>query len=378
MFKYLLIFLKTLKPLEVALLLLFVSNAYAVTNEKEIAEIFIEATGNNKYEAKIKAHEQGMQRAVFLLADRLGIEAESLSNINYDVLKNVFKPVVVNNEVSTLDKYTATVAYSYSQGKLYNLFLQYGGSNVDDMFYEYLVIPAFKQSSFLNIWEPDKRWNDHWGEAREMLDTHKLFYPKKNLYAAKKITADNLFDLKFDDFLEIYKGQLFKGVLIVTAEFFTNRHSRESIIRVTKHVLHADGSTPEIFEKDFPLNEMEDIAYTVDVVIDRMIDDFGALRSTPIENHAQEFIAEEEADPVPIIMNFDVFDPDELDIVRDKLESVTQIESFRIEHDYNNRYKIIIYTNASEYDLAEGLYLNGLSYKIHGNLYNLIDIKKGG
>ena len=33
--------------------------------QHEISEIFIEASGNNKYEAKIKAHEQGMQRALW-------------------------------------------------------------------------------------------------------------------------------------------------------------------------------------------------------------------------------------------------------------------------------------------------------------------------
>ena len=32
----------------------------------EISEIFIEAKGNNKYEAKIKSHERGMTRAFFL------------------------------------------------------------------------------------------------------------------------------------------------------------------------------------------------------------------------------------------------------------------------------------------------------------------------
>ena len=77
------------------------------------------------------------------------------------------------------------------------------------------------------------------------------------------------------------------------------------------------------------------------------------------------------------IMNFDVFDQSEMDLVINKLENVAEIESFKIEHDYNTRYKIIIYTKYTEFELAEGLYLNGLSYRIHGNLYNLIDIKKG-
>lgn len=358
---------------------LFISlNSFAFSSEKEIAEIYIEASGNNKHEAKIKAHKQGMQRALFLLADRLNISTDSMSLVNYEALKEVFKPIVVNNELSSKDKYSATVTYSYSQGKFYNLLLQYGDEKVDDLFYEYLVIPAFKQGSFFNVWDPDKRWNSYWEEARKMLDSHKIYYPKKTVYTAKKITPENLMDLKYDDFLEIFKGQLFKGVMIVTAEFFTNRHTRESIIRVNTRIMPADGSEPEMLKVDFPLNEMEDVAYTVDLVIDRIIDDYGMLRSIQFDQATQDLFIEDEEEQKPIIMNFDVYDPDELDTVRDKLESVAQIDNFRIEHDYNTRYKILIYTNATEYELAEGLYLNGLSYKIHGKLYNLIDIKKGG
>lgn len=357
---------------------LWQSTAYAIAQQKEISEIFIEAEGNNKHEAKIKAHELGMQRALFLLADRLGIGTENLGAVGYEVLKNVFVPVVVNNELSIKEKYSATVTYSFSQGKFYNLLLRYGDSKVEDMFYEYLIIPVFKQSSFYNIWEPDKRWNDFWAESRQMLDTHKLYYPQKTLYTSKMINAENLMSLQYDDFIEVFKNKLFKGVLVVTAEFFTNRNSRESIIRVIVKILQADGSEPEIFEKDYPLNEMDDIAYTVDLVIDRIIDDFGMLRSVEVTDHQQDYFAEEEEEQKPIIMNFDVYDPDELEIVRDKLASVPQIESYRIEHDYSTRYKILIYTNVSEYELAEGLYLNGLSYKIHGNLYHLIDVKRGG
>ena len=76
-------------------------------------------------------------------------------------------------------------------------------------------------------------------------------------------------------------------------------------------------------------------------------------------------------------MNFDAFDNEELDLVISKLEQVEQIDNFAIEREDDTKYKIIIYTSVSEYELAEGLYFNGLSYKIHGDLYNLIDIKKG-
>lgn len=355
-------------------------NTSAIGARELISDIFIEATGNNKYEAKIKAHQQGMQRALILLADKIGVDMNSLEPAPYHRLKEVFNTITIHNELSQKEKYSATVSYEYSQGKFYKLLLDYGDSKIDDIFYEYLVLPVFKQSSFLNIWEPDKRWNDFWGESRNLLSTHKLYYPPKSLFASKKITSENIFNLSYDEFIDIFRNRLFKGILIVTAEFFTDRHTRESLVRVTTHVVHADGSPNAVFEKDYPLNQMDDIGYTVDLVIDKIIDDFGMLRSHQ-ENDNEEleqWLPEDEPENTPIVMNFDVYDPDELQIVEDKLERVSQVESFRIEHDYNNRYKIVLYTNVSEFELAEGLYLNGLSYKIYGNLYHLIDVKKGG
>ena len=51
----------------------FFSSAKANATENEISEVYIEASGNNKHEAKIKAHERGMQRALYLLANKFNI-----------------------------------------------------------------------------------------------------------------------------------------------------------------------------------------------------------------------------------------------------------------------------------------------------------------
>jgi hypothetical protein len=56
-------------------------------NESEISEIYIEASGNNKYEAKIRAHEQGMQRALYLLANKFKIPTDGLQKIPYHRIK---------------------------------------------------------------------------------------------------------------------------------------------------------------------------------------------------------------------------------------------------------------------------------------------------
>ncbi len=361
----------------VSALLLFNNNCFAQTHE--ISEIFIEAAGNNKHEAKIKAHEQGMLRSLLLLANKLNLPTDNISQIPYYKLKSVFKPILVQNETSLVEKYSATVTYSYDKEQLYQLILEYGDTKINDQFYEFVVIPAFKQRKTMNIWEDDKRWNDHWSKSRKVMGSHKIFYPTKNLYLTKKITQENLFDLKLEEFVNIFHNVLFKNVMIVTAEFFTNRKTSESVMQVKKYILRPNNPKPEIIEEEYSLNRLEDVPHTVDTIIDKIIDDYGVIRDNipDAQTKQGEVPAEDEEVKKPIIMNFDMFDKDELSLVISKLEKVDEIEHFAIEHDYNTRYKILIYTSADEYQLAEGLYLHGLSYKIHGDLYNLIDIKKG-
>lgn len=353
------------------------SNCFAQTHE--ISEIFIEAAGNNKHEAKIKAHEQGMLRSLLLLTNKLNLPTDNIGQIPYYKLKSAFKPILVQNEVSLVEKYSATVTYSYDKEKLYQLILEYGDTKINDQFYEFVVIPVFKQRKSMNIWEDDKRWNDHWSKSRKVLGSHKIFYPTKNLYLTKKITQENLFDLKLEEFVNIFHNVLFKNVMIVTAEFFTNRKTSQSVMQVKKYILRPNNPKPEVIEEEYSLNKLEDISPTVDTIIDKIIDDYGVIRDNLVDDQTKQGQNQLEDDEVkkPIIMNFDMFDIDELNLVVSKLKKINEIEHFTIEHDYNTRYKILIYTSADEYQLAEGLYLHGLSYKIHGDLYNLIDIKKG-
>ncbi|PCJ29570.1 MAG: hypothetical protein COA94_00780 [Rickettsiales bacterium] len=348
-------------------------------NTGVISEIFIEASGNNKHEARIKAHELGMQRALFLVADKINIPTDDLSPVPYEDLRQVFKPITIADELSLSEKYIATVTYSYDQGKLYNLLLEYGNEEINDLFYEALIIPVLKQGITLNVWNDDKKWHDIWGEHRDSLNEYKIFYPEKTLYLENKINSANLRELNYDDFTKIFHGKLFKKVIIISGEFFTNRRTAKSLLRV-RHYAHGQEEESMITEKDYDLKDWSDIANTIDLIVTKLIDSEGKTRTTEPEEMAEneDVFHNPMADLKQIMMDIDVFDQEELDLVTAKLAAVKEIESFKISHSYESRYKILIYTSSSEYALAEGLYLNGLSYKIHGNLYNLIDIKKGG
>jgi hypothetical protein len=345
----------------------------------EISEVFIESAGNNKYEAKIKAHESGMMRAFLLVASKMDIIHSDIEEVPYLKLKDVFKPVVVFDEFSTIEKYNATVTYQYDKAKLYKLLIDYGNSTVQDMFYETLVLPVFKQRNVLNIWDKEKKWNNIWHESKSHLNHHKILYPTKNLLASKKITPETLFHLNYNDFIEIFPNVLFKNAMIITTEFFTNRKTGESLMKINSYILAPNETENMQLEDDYPLSSLDDIPNDVNLVIDKVINLYGSVRISPESELASQKNndIEEDTEQRPIIMNFDVFNQEEMDLVASKLEKVSQVDRFVIEHDYNTKYKILIYTTASEFELAEGLYLNGLSYKIHGSLYNLIDVKKG-
>jgi hypothetical protein len=318
-----------------------------------------------------------MLRASYLIASKLNLPTSNIKTIPYSDLKSVFKPVAVLNEQSLLEKYSATVTYAYEKRKLYNLLLEYGGDEIENQFYEFIILPVFKQGNTLKIWQENKYWIDYWAEFRKVMNAHKIYYPNTSLFYSQKVHSGNLFDLKFEDFISIFHNVLFKNVMIITTEFFTDRKSNDSIMQVKKYIFRLDGNEPEIIEEEYDLNSWNDISITVGFIIDKIIDDYGILRDQEDDGPTEDRFFTEQELKQPIIMNFDVYEPAELEILISKLENVKLIDDFEIKHDSNIKYKIFIYTSADEYELAEALYLNGLSYRVNGNIYNLIDVKTG-
>ena len=197
---------------------IFANNITSNSRIEEISDLFIEATGNNKYEAKIKAHEIGMFRALSLVIDRMGIENHGIGKISYYELSTVFTPINITNEFSSKEQYSATVTYQYQSGQIYKLLLNHGSTTVDNMFYEYLVIPVFKQNNKYTIWKKKRKWQKLWDEARELLEDRKIFYPENSLILSQKITSDNIMKLDYNEFIDIFPEHLFKKVMIVSSE----------------------------------------------------------------------------------------------------------------------------------------------------------------
>ena len=169
-----------------------------------ISDMYIESQGNNKYEAKIKAHELGMRRGVLIIADKMGIPSSHISKIPYLRLKETFNVSLVANETQTETTYSALVNYQYDLYSITKLLLDYGGDIVDNRFYEYLVLPIFKQKNVVNIWDESKQWNKQWALSRELLEQNKLIYPKPTKELMKILTPDKVLNLSYRNFIEIF------------------------------------------------------------------------------------------------------------------------------------------------------------------------------
>lgn len=359
-------------------LLIIFALKISIAQGSEIADIFIDSGGNNKYEAKIKAHEQGMLRAFILTADQFGINSADLKEPTYETLKNVFKPTIINNEVSTAEHYAANVTYGYKKGDLYQLFLEFGNSTIDDKFYEYLVIPVFKQGNTINIWESQPLWQDLWMQNKKLLNRNKLLLAPKTLLISKKITPENIYTLGYIDFLDIFNNLFFKNVMIVTIEFFTERATGEAEMKINQVVIYPKPKEPNSLSHTYNLASPEEVPSKVNSFVAKIVRLYGKLRKNPeTQVNTYPSAGDEQSELTPLVMNFEAYSQEELDILVSKLKKVEQVDHFEIKNDFETCYKVLIYSSVSPSELAEGFYLNGLSYKVRGDIYNLIDVKKG-
>jgi len=359
--------------------LFFVKNtsfAHSNVASYKISEIFIEASGNNKFEAKVKAHELGMRRALHLVLDKISIPDSPLDvgSIPYGELKEIFTHTNTKNELSLCSKYSATVSYSYKIGKLYQLLLESEDSKISDLFFELLVLPAFKKNNELNIWNKAPSWNQAWDKFRNVLADNSIIYPNKTIYLSQKITPKNLEHLQYEDFINIFHEKYFKQVLIITAEFLVDKETLNTVLSVEEKFILPDASKQRMVTEYYDLDNMQDVPSIVSMIVNDIVKNYGS-RKVDTQQDA-ELLQEKHKNERMIVMHFDALDEKEINAVTSKLEKIEQIDDFQVDHKGGNKYKIILYTTADEYTFAESLYFHGLSYKIHGKLYNLIDLKR--
>lgn len=373
-----------MKKIFILILVLVCSNFAALAqNRFELSDIYIDAQGNNKYEARIKAHEKGMYRALLILADKIGINHTDIEKISYSRMKEVFTISSIINEVEATESYSATVSYKYDLAALNKVLLAYGNHIVDEKFYEYLILPIFKQRKILNIWDENQSWNKLWAAERSVLEQNRLFYPKASRALSKILNEQNIFSYSYDDYLEAFQNVLFKKVMLLVCEYFTDINNGEAVMVVNSIIIGPD-QDKKLLSNEYPIENQDEIPLIMEDVIAQIVRNNGKIRDgidyveKALEMENNTTLSGQDVNVRTIMLNVEVFDEDELESIRSKLQNVKEIESFVINHDYDNKYKVVVTTSRNEAEIAEGFYQNGLSFRIYGNLYNLIDVKEGG
>lgn len=367
-----------------ALFLLFSTSVLA---DLSISEVYIESDGNNAYEAKIRANHGGMKRIFLIIADSLGLNPNDIEEVPYTSLNEVFKIIEAKNVLDTETLYRATVKYEYDPYAFRTLLMRYGNQKIQDAFYEYLIIPVFKQRDILTLWAGKGDWHKKWSNSRLILENAKLFYPKATPELTKHITSQNVLNMHYENCVNLFPSLLIKKVLLVVCEYFTNITTGAALMDIKYiEVSHDETRTQS---KQYVLKGLKEVPEKVDKIFIDTLDRYGRfvndrekraivnpdsinIKVNPSSNKLIE------DDVRTITFNLEAYSFEELERIRSKLSKVSNIQHWNIEHEYNERYKLTLMTKTDDYGLAESFYLNKLSFRRYGDIYSLIDVINEG
>ncbi|MFK8039815.1 MAG: hypothetical protein AB8B67_00500 [Rickettsiaceae bacterium] len=371
--------------------LLFLANPNCLANSNSIInstffinDLYIEAKGYNIYEAKIRANDLGMRRALSMVASQYGIQEIDLDNILYQELLDSFNISKVINESINDGKYSAAVNYSYHLYEVQKLLFKYSVDIPQDINYTYLVIPIFKQKNLIRIFNDNSIWSKTWADSRELLKQNDMIYPRATNVIKQYITPQNILSLSFNDIISVFNSLIVKNIVLVVYEYFTDFHTGQSILQIKYIAISHDDHT-ETF-KEYRINSDTDISKLTQYIVLDTIKMYGnheidtSLSLSEVEQVAN--VLDDNQTELPgmrkIIFHASIFTEEELNIIEQKLYNIEEIEEFSLLAVGGKEYVITVFTKYNNYDLAKGFYINHLSFKEVDGTYILLNITDKG
>ncbi len=365
----------------------------------DIRGLHISATGNNVYECSIKANIEGMRRALSLVADQIGVKNSNFSQVPYPELKNVFSISNTISETSFDEKYTADVNYAYDNLSINELILKYGSPAVQDQFFEYIIIPVFKQKNVISFLDTKTEWLATWMSSKDDCKKYRLL-PIDPTKMSTSITTGNVYSLTYEEFLNKLNVKRFKNILIASCEYFT-RDDGSMYFSVTTEELSP--ITKNITETKYDVANPDNAKKYFDMAIDRIINHYGQKiqyandqNATDTAYESQRMVLKEDsskkagsvldallAQPqkgkklTKIQMRADIFSKEGLESFKEKLSHVTEVVKYKINLDDDKHYMVELYTDKSLKDLAEGFYVNQLTFRVYNNEYVMFELETG-
>ena len=371
----------------------------SIARAEIIRGVHVVATGNNRYEAKIRAHDDGMTQALTLIADHMGFKNVFFDHIPYLDIKSVFSVDSIISEKSYDEKYTADVNYFYTNFGVNQLILKYGNEEIKKQFFDYVVIPVFKQKNIVSFLDSKTDWLETWIENSEACTKHKLLPidPTKN---SSMISTSNIFSMSYVDFLNYLKIKRFKNVLVAICEYFT-RDDGTMYFQVTTQEITPMGKN--VMEMKYNIVDPQNAKDYFDIAIQRIISSYGdkSISDMHYKNGSEvAYVSEKiitqdskkKAGSVldallvqpkagkkltKVDMKLDVFSKEELDHIKTKLHAVKEVVKFQIDLGDDKNYKIALYIDGSMEALAEGFYTHDISYKFYDGQYVMFELVSG-
>lgn len=386
-------------PLSLIWVIIIFSIIPISSNAEAIRGLHINATGNNKYESEIKANIDGMRRALSLVANSIGIKNADFAEVPYTELKDVFRIDERISEEAYDHRYTADVTYAYDLLAVNNLILKYGSKEVKEQFFRYIIIPIFKQKNMISFMQEETEWLKTWILSQEDAAKFKLLPidPSKN---SKGITPENVLSLSFADFLKYLKVKRFEKILIASCEYFTRQDGSMYFSVVTTELSQDEKNVTETrYDIGNPKMARKYFGFAVDHIIAK----YGKATKLKLLPNAKDIAYHTERsmlnqdknkkagsvldallrDPISgkklkkIYMRADIFSKAGVKTFKEKLAKVPGVVKFKIDLDDFGHYIVTIYTDRGIAELAEGFFMNNLSYRNYEEEYVIFEVENG-
>jgi hypothetical protein len=221
--------------------------------------------------------------------------------------------------------------------------------------------------------------------------------PTKN---STGISVDNILSLKYSDFIRNLKVKNFEKVLIVSCEYFT-RKDGTMYFSVITHELSQSGKN--VTETRYDIGNPKMAAQYYDAAINAIIKRFGNSSDEIIINSTDVFFESDMSilklnknkkvgsvldgllktpnlgkKLTKIQMRADIFSKEGLESFKDKLSQVKSVVKYKITLNDQGSYILEIYTDKKLEDIAEGFYINDLSYRIYNGEYIAFELETAG
>jgi hypothetical protein len=346
----------------------------------QISDIYVEAKGNNQFEAKIRAQKQGLLRAFLLYANKMGLSNDNFDNITLEEVKSSIESVVYNNEKTTNNSYSALAEYNFNRQIATNIFYNLSSKKYKNKFLECLVLPVMRVGKTSHLWDKSIKWIKAWDNNKELLSQNRVFLLASENPYYDKLLPQTINHLTYKDFEAIYPDLLIKKFYIVIAELFTNLDTGQSYLQVEYREMGI--KTTSSIVKKYNLQSTANLELTLNEIISKFADDYGGKLENMDKNSFENIIAKEKERLTQgklhsILMNVETAGPGQWERIRAKLDQINLIEKIIIESQNENNYVLEIKYKQNIESLTQALLEVGLTYNVAKNKYYLTESNDG-